>query len=378
MTELQGHTDARFQALADIVESHLDSGYDLGASLAVAVDGELVTDCWGGWTDEDRTRPWERDTITNVWSTTKTMTMAAALVLMDRGQLDPHATVASYWPEFGVNGKEAIEVRHLMGHTSGVSAWEQPVGVDLIFDDEAATAHLAAQAPWWEPGTASGYHALNQGHLIGEVIRRIDGRGLKQFFAEEIAAPLDADFTIGSPPENHDRIANVIPPPPMSLPADIDPESIMIKTFTGPAPSADISWTDGWRAATVGAANGHGNARSVATIQAAISNGGRVGDVALFGDATIDAIFEEQARGIDMVLGTPVRFGLVYNLANPDDLAGITSGTVCYWGGWGGSLILNDLDNRITVAYMMNRMQDGLVGNLTSIALVDALGAITA
>jgi CubicO group peptidase (beta-lactamase class C family) len=378
MTELQGQTDARFQALADVVASQLDSGYDVGASLAVAVDGEIVTDCWGGWADEAQTRPWERDTITNVWSITKTMTMAAALVLMDRGLLDPHATVASYWPEFGVNGKEAIEVRHLMGHTSGVSAWEQPVGVDLIFDDEAATAHLAAQAPWWEPGTASGYHALNQGHLIGEVIRRIDGRGLKQFFAEEIAAPLGADFTLGSPSENHDRIANVIPPPPMSLPAEIDPESIMIKTFTGPAPSADIAWTDGWRAATVGAANGHGNARSVATIQAAISNGGRVGDVSLLDAATVDAVFEEQARGIDMVLGTPVRFGLVYNLANPDDLAGITSGKVCYWGGWGGSVVLNDLDNRITVSYVMNRMQDGLVGNRTSIALVDALAAITA
>ena len=124
-------------------------------------------------------------------------------------------------------------------------------------------------------------------------------------------------------------------------------------------------------------ANGHGNARSVATIQAAVSNGGRVGDVSLFDAATIEAIFEEQARGVDMVLGTPVRFGLVYNLANPDDAHGITSGMVCYWGGWGGSIVINDLDNHITMAYMMNRMQDGLVGNQTSAALIDALLAIT-
>lgn len=371
MSYVSGRSDDRFQPLVDIVVAQLDSGYDLGSSLAVAVDGELVVDVWGGWSDEAKTTQWSADTITNVWSTTKTMTALSALVLIDRGLLDPDEKVATYWPEFAVNGKELIEVRHLMSHTSGVSAWAQPVTADDVLDDEKATAMLAAQEPWWEPGTASGYHALNQGHLVGEVIRRVDGRGLKQFFAEEIADPLGADFTIGAPPENYGRISNVIPPPPLPLPEDMDPQSVAIKTFTGPAPEADIAHTAAWREATIGAANGHGNARSVARIQAAVSNGGSAGGVDLISPETVKRIFEVQSTGTDLVLGIPVTFGLGYALSDETDPIGFTTGAVCYWGGWGGSLVVNDLDNRVTVAYMMNRMQAGLVGNETSFALAN-------
>ena len=152
MDNLDGIIDDRFAPLAQILSDQLTAGYDLGASLAVAVDGELVTDCWGGWADEAQTRPWESDTVTNVWSTTKTMTALSALLLIDRGQLDPDEKVATYWPD--------IEVRHLMSHTSGVSAWAQPVSVDDVLDDDKATEMLAGQAPWWEPGTASGYSNL--------------------------------------------------------------------------------------------------------------------------------------------------------------------------------------------------------------------------
>ena len=376
MDNLDGIIDDRFAPLAQILSDQLTAGYDLGASLAVAVDGELVTDCWGGWADEAQTRPWESDTVTNVWSTTKTMTALSALLLIDRGQLDPNEKVAAYWPEFAANGKADIEVRHLMSHTSGVSAWAQPVTVDDILDDDKATEMLAGQAPWWEPGTASGYHALNQGHLVGEVIRRIDGRGLKQFFADEIAGPLGADFTIGSPESSWGRISDVIPPPPLPMPDEIDVESVMIKTSSWPAPEASIANTAGWRNATIGAANGHGNARSVATIQSAVSNGGKVGDVELLSTDTIERIFEVQSNGVDLVLGMPVSFGLGYALANPSDAAGITGGRVCYWGGWGGSIVINDLDNKVTMAYMMNRMQSGLVGNETSFQLLATLQSI--
>lgn len=378
MATLGGTSDSRFQPLVDILDQQLDNGYDLGSSLAVAVDGEVVTDVWGGWSDEAKTRPWEADTVTNVWSTTKTMTALAALHLMDQGKLSPTDKVAAHWPEFAAGGKADIEVRHLMSHTSGVSAWAQPVTTDDVLDDEKATSMLAAQAPWWEPGSASGYHALNQGHLVGEVIRRIDGRGLKQYFAEEIAGPLDADFTIGSPPENHGRISNVVAPPPLPLPPDLDPESVMFKTFTGPLPDAEIAHTDAWRAATIGAANGHGNARSVAKIQAVVSNGGASGGVQILSPDTIERIFDEQSHGVDQVLMVPVRFGLGYCLAAADNPVGVTTGKKCFWGGWGGSIVLNDLDNRITLTYMMNRMQEGLVGNETSMALINALDAIAA
>src|SRR5580693_669975 len=217
MAEVHGTCEPRFEAVRATLATQLETGADLGASVAVLLHGEPVVDIWGGWADAEKTRPWERDTITNVWSTTKTMTFLVALMLHDRKELDFHAPVAKYWPEFAANGKEAIEVRHLLSHTSGVSGWEQPITVEDIYDWDLATSRLAAQAPWWEPGTASGYHALNQGHLVGELVRRISGMPLKQFVAEEIAGPLGADFQIGAADSDWGRIAPVVPPPPRDI-----------------------------------------------------------------------------------------------------------------------------------------------------------------
>ena len=359
--------------MADLLAGNLESGADCGASVAVVLEGELVVDLWGGWADEARTRPWERDTITNVWSSTKTVMNLCALVLADRGDLDLDAPVATYWPEFAAEGKDGVLVRHLMSHTSGVSGWNQPVDVTDIYDQPAASARLAAQAPWWEPGTASGYHALNQGHLVGEVIRRITGKQLGEFLAAEVAGPLGADFHIGLPDSEFDRVSNVIPPPP--LPFDLeamDPESVAIKTFTGPAPEADVAWTPEWRRADIGAANGHGNARSIARIQSIVSNDGMVDGQRFLKPETIDEIFRVQADGTDLVLGLPVRFGIGY--AVPDgNLPHLPEGRrICFWGGWGGSSIVNVVDRRMTVAYMMNRMAEGLLGDDRGFGLVGA------
>ena len=172
MVEISGSCDERFTAVRDAMARNFEQGLDVGASVAVTIDGELVVDLWGGYADEAQRTPWERDTITNVWSTTKTMTALCALMLADRGAIDLHAPVARYWPEFAAAGKEGVEVRHLLGHTSGLSGWQEPITVETYYDWERSTALLAAQAPWWEPGSASGYHAVSQGHLVGEVIRR--------------------------------------------------------------------------------------------------------------------------------------------------------------------------------------------------------------
>jgi CubicO group peptidase (beta-lactamase class C family) len=369
MAKISGTSTSEYARLGDLLSETLDSGKDVGASVSVTVEGETVVDIWGGWADEAQTTPWGRDTITNVWSTTKTMTFLSTLVLAERGLLDYHEKVSTYWPEFAQNGKADIEVRHLMGHTSGVSAWEQPVAVEDIYDWEKSTAMLAAQAPWWTPGEGSGYHALNQGHLLGEVIRRIDGRMLGQFFAEEIAGPLDADFHIGLDPSEFDRVSNVIPPPALAIDmATMDPDSVLIKTFTGPAPDATESWTPEWRQATIGAANGHGNARSVARIQAIVANGGTVDGVELLSPDTIKMIFEEQANGVDQVLGLPVRFGMGYAL-HSIAVPYLPEGNYAYWGGWGGSSIIVDIDRKITFAYVMNRMDEGLLGDTRSIDL---------
>jgi CubicO group peptidase (beta-lactamase class C family) len=206
-TPLGGTCSARFDPLRELFAAKLESGDDLGASLALNIDGEMVVDLWGGWADEARTVPWAEHTITNVFSTTKTMTALAALVLVDRGELDLDATVAKYWPEFAARGKAGIKVRHLLSHTSGVSGWEQPITLEDVYDWDKSTALLAAQAPWWEPGTASGYHMLNYGHLIGEVIRRITGQRPGEFFAAHVAGPSGADFHIGVPPSEFHRVA---------------------------------------------------------------------------------------------------------------------------------------------------------------------------
>jgi len=373
MAEIKGICDGRFTAVRMALAERLDSGEELGASIAVILDGVPVVDIWGGWADAEKRRPWEEHTITNVWSTTKTMTALAALLLVERGQLHLHQKVAHYWPEFAAAGKQDIEVRHLMSHTSGVSGWAQPVVLEDLYDWDKATAKLAAQEPWWTPGSASGYHALNQGHLIGEVVRRITGRSLGCFFAEELAGPLGADFHIGLPDSEFHRVSNVVPPPP--LPIDftkLDPKGLMVKTFTGPGADAAASSTPAWRRAEIPAANGHGNARSVARIQSVVSHDGEAFGVRLLSPGTIDQIFHTQSNGVDLVLGLPLHFGIGYGLPRLDTVPYIPEGRRCFWGGWGGSLVVNDLEHRMTVAYMMNKMAPGIVGSPRSAAYVKA------
>lgn len=374
MAEVSGFCAEGFEPLRDLLAANVDSGEDVGASVALVRDGQLVVDLWAGWADEARTRPWERDTITNVWSSTKTMIGLMALMLIDRGELAIDDKVARYWPEFAANGKADIEIRHLLSHTSGLSGWEQPVVVEDLYDWERSTAMLAAQAPWWKPGAASGYQALNHGHLIGEVMRRITGQKPGEFLAEHVAGPLGADFSIGLDPAEFGRVANVIPPPlPTEGLAAPDPRSVSFKTFTGPRVSADVAWTDGWRQADIGAANGHGNARSVALIQSAISHGGAVGDVQLVAPATLETIFREQANGIDKASLTPVRWGVGFGLPLLTARPYIPLGRKCFWGGWGGSSVLNDLDGRFSFAYMMNRMDAGIVGSPRTAGYVTTL-----
>jgi CubicO group peptidase (beta-lactamase class C family) len=367
MADIQGVCADQFGAVRTALERNLDSGEELGASLVLDIDGDIVIDMWGGFTDQARTIPWTEHTITNVWSSTKTVTSLAALMLVDRGELDVDAPVAKYWPEFGARGKQDILIRQLMSHSSGVSGLDQPARVEDLYDWPTSTSRMAGQAPWWEPGTASGYHALNYGHLVGEVVRRISGKTLKQFVADEIAGPLGADFQIGAAESDWGRIADVVPPPP--LPFDLDalgPDSPAVKTFTGPAAAAEAANTPGWRRADIGAANGHGNARSVSRVMSAVARGGQVDGVRLLSGDTIDLIFREQLNGIDLVLGLPLRWGIGFGLPRLDILPWIPDEKICYWGGWGGSMIVMDVGRRMTISYMMNKMGPGIIGSSRS------------
>ncbi len=373
MADVHGTCDPTFDELRTILSDSIDAGADLGASVAVVIDDEMVVDVWGGWADAAKTRPWEEHTVTNVWSTTKTMVALSALLLVERGQLDVFAPVARYWPEFAQNGKERIEVRHLLSHTSGVAGWDEAAAIDDIYDWDTSTAQLAAQAPWWEPGEGSGYHLLNYGHLIGEVIRRIDGRPLKQFVHEELAIGLGGDFQIGLRPEDAHRVSDVIPPPPFPIDPDaLDPDIVAVRALTGPLISAEAANTAAWRAADIGGANGHSNARGVAHIQSVIANDGVLDGRKVLSPATIDLVFQEQASGPDQVLFLPLRFGIGYGLPQTDTLPYIPNGEICFWGGYGGSMIVMDRERRMTVAYMMNLMEMGIIGGLRSAAILDA------
>ncbi len=373
MAEIHGRCHEAFAGVRDVLAANLDAGKDVGASVAVVHDGEMVVDLWGGTIDDDGT-PWAEDTIINVWSTTKTMTALCALVLADRGAVDLDAPVAAYWPEFAAEGKGGVLVRHLLAHTAGLSGFAEPMQIEDLHDWEKVCARLAAQAPWWEPGTASGYHAVTQGYLVGEVVRRVTGRSLGTFFAEEIAGPLGADFHIGTGPEHDARVARVIPPP-MHIPEGLDPDSIAVRTFTNPTMDATHSWTEGWRRCESPAANGHGNARSVARAQSIVSHGGEVDGMRLLSPEGIDAIFEVQAKGTDLVLGVPLCLGIGYGI-NSEELPIAPNPRACFWGGWGGSIVINDVDARLTVAYVMNRMGEGTTGDDRGIGI--ALAAFMA
>ncbi|MFI9400859.1 serine hydrolase domain-containing protein [Nocardia sp. NPDC052316] len=364
----------QFAGVRTELANQLAAGEELGAAICVTVGGEPVVDIWGGHRDSARTVPWTEDTLVNVFSISKTMTALCALLLVDRGELDVRQRVAHYWPEFAANGKGDIEIRQLLGHTSGVSGWEQPIELADIYDTEAASARLAAQSPWWTPGTASGYHALNYGHLVGEVIRRITGRGLGQFFAEELAGPLRADFHIGTAPEHHHRIAPLVPPPMLEFDmASLDQTSILVKTLTSPLLDLAEANSTAWRQAEIGAVNGHGNARSVARIQSLVSGGGTMDGRKMLSEKTIELIFEQQSDGPDLALLLPLRFGIGYGLPQRQTAPQVPEGRVCWWAGLGGAIVVNDLDRRITFAYTMNKMAPGLIGSARADAYLRAV-----
>ncbi len=347
MAEISGSHDELFASVPRALAESLDAG-DVGASAAVFVAGEPVVDVWGGFADTERTTPWQRDTVTNVWSVTKTMTALCALILVDRGELDVSAPVARYWPEFAAAGKDGVLVRHLLSHTAGLPDWDTPMPAEDLYDWPSATARLAAQTAQWEPGTAAGYHSITQGFLVGEVVRRITGRSLGDFFAKEVAGPLGADFHIGLAAEHDHRVALLAPPPSRSE----DYASSAPGSSTAPSAGTTIRVRDGnsvgWRRAQIPAASGFGNARSVALVQSAMACGGTLHGVRLLSPAGCERALQEQFSGEDRMLGMHVRYGLGYGLF----------GRSYGWGGWGGSLVMIDPDARMAVAYVTNQMRD--------------------
>jgi CubicO group peptidase (beta-lactamase class C family) len=370
MAEIHGKCAAGFEGVRDAFAANFDRGLDVGACVAVTHNGEPVVDLWGGDCDANGTS-WKEDTIVNVYSTTKTMAATCILMLADRGLVDLYAPVAKYWPEFAQNGKEHVLVAHVMGHTAGLSGFDEPTPKDL-YDWDDIVGRLAAQAPWWEPGTKSGYHAVTQGFLQGEIVRRVTGKTIGNFFREEVAEPLGADFHIGLDPKHDARVADLIPPPNMKLGGGgLKKGSIVARTFAGPPLTGHEPKTREWRAAEIPAAGGIGNARSVARVHSALACGGTVDGVTLMSEAGVERALEEQSRGKDQVLNANFVFGMGFGLTDatfpisPNKRA-------FFWGGWGGSLAVIDLDARVSIAYVMNRMEPNLMGDPRGAGIVKA------
>jgi CubicO group peptidase (beta-lactamase class C family) len=336
----------------------------------------MVVDVWAGSRNKAESLPWEEDTIVNVFSSTKNATSLSAYVLADRGQLDFSAPVAKYWPEFAQNGKENILVSHIMSHSSGLPGWDSPVSGQDLYDHDKVAALLEEQEPWWEPGTALGYHAISIGNLMGEIIKRISGKTVGNFFREEIAEPLDIDFHIGLDDKHHSRVAEIhqgIESNPEDM-FELEEGSVMQKVMTNGIITAPDALTAEWRRAEIPAAGGHGNGRSIAESMALMANSGTYKGKRIFSDQLMKFALEEQIRGNDLVLVEPLRWGIGFGL--PIDNAswmGYLDEGACFWAGWGGSMSIADTNKRVSFGYAPCLMEEGAIGSARSQNLVKAL-----
>ncbi len=368
---VHGTCDARFTRVREVFAEHFADPGEVGAAVSVTLEGRTVVDLWAGHADAARTRPWTPETIVNLFSTTKGMVSLCAHRLVDQGRLDLDAPVARYWPEFAQADKGGIPVRWLLDHSAALPAIDALLPSDTIYDWDAMTGALAAQAPWWTPGAEHGYHALTFGWLVGEVVRRMTGQSLGAWFRDEIAGPLGADFWIGTPPKLDVRTADLLPAP-MPKPGEGDnllaailanAKPFAIKAFMNPLVAPNAFNARPWRAAEIPAANGHGSARSLAGIYGAVACGTLDG-VTVLSRSAIDAARTIQRDGPDLVLPLPTRYGVGFQLGTDAEPIGPppVAGRACAFGhsGAGGSLGFCDPEPKLGFGYAMNRMEMGL------------------
>lgn len=382
-TPIHGWTEPQFDGVRDAFAANFAEHGEVGAGVAVYLHGEPVVDLWGGWYTPDREREWDRNTLVNVFSTTKGLAAFCAHRLVEEGRLDLDAPVAQYWPEFGAAGKQDIPVRWLLSHRAGMAAVRRPIVVDDFYNWDTMTEALAEQEPWWTPGEQHGYHALTYGWLVGEVVRRIDGRSIGTYWREEFAAPLGLDAHIGTGPEYDGRISTL-----MDAPVDPDAPSLLdlfggedsvgAAAFSNPPLAGpddqNITASRGWRGAEIPAANGHATARSLARVYGGAANGGEIDGIHVLKPETLENAIAEQSNGPDAVLQLQTRFGLGWMLTSDFMPLGPNPRAFGHPGA-GGSLGYADLDAGIGLGYTMNQMQQNLSGDPRVNGLIAAVYA---
>jgi CubicO group peptidase (beta-lactamase class C family) len=388
---IQGRCAPGFEPVLEAFIANFAARDEVGASVCLSIEGETLVDLWGGFrAPGPDAAPWASDTISVVFSCTKAATALCAHLLVDRGQLDLHAPVARYWPEFAANGKDAVTVAMMLNHSAGVPALREPVRKGGFVDWEYMAQRLAAEAPFWPPGTRNGYHMSTFGWTVGELVRRVSGRSLGTFFRDEIAGPLGLDFWIGLPDEHHGRVAPMIPWVPDRkgpVPAFTKALQVGLKSGSESLQLLALMNTGGHRAdgaeswrAEIGGGGGIANARALAGMYAPLANGGAHGGVRLLSADHIVRMSEVSvATEVDATLLMPTRFGLGFmrSMDNRHRDAGqmetmILGRAAFGHAGAGGSVGFADPEARLAFGYSMNRMGAGILLNERGQALVDA------
>lgn len=376
---VRGWCDPAFDPVRDAFAENFAARGETGAAVCVMVHGTAVADLWGGWADEQARRPWRRDTLVNVFSVGKGLVAACAARLAGQGRLDPDAAVASYWPEFGAAGKEGITVRQLLSHQAGLPAVRSRLPPDAMLDHATMTSALAAAEPWWEPGTGHGYHVNTFGYLAGELVRRVTGSSVGELLRDEVADPINADVHIGLPPSEHRRVARFAwdrPAPAESEPPGLSEAQLMRHNAyfnPGGLSGAGVVNNPAWRSAEIPSANAHASARGVARVYAALAAGGILEDTRVVDSGALADAAAEHASGQDLVLDRPSRFGLGFQLTQPERPLGPGAAAFGHFGA-GGSLGYCDPDSGLAVGYVMNQMTPGWRNPRTR-ALIDAISA---
>ncbi len=371
---IDGHCSDRFTALRAAFLGNFTERGERGGAVAIWHRDETVVDLWGGWADVARQAPWQRDTLVNVFSVSKALCAIACLRLVDAGWLDLDAHVARYWSEFEQAGKDRVTVRQLLSHQAGLPAIRKPLPDGAALDWATMTTALAEQAPWWEPGTAHGYHVNTFGFLAGELVRRIDGRSIGTLLREDVTGPLGADIHIGLPAGEHHRVSEFLwPGNPPQPELDSDDALMRWNTYWNPPGFSGAHWVNHprWREAEVPSTNGHGHARAIARVYAALAQGGEIDGVRVLSRAALAAATTEQVHGDDRVHQRPSRFGIGFQLTQVERPLGPNPGAFGHFGA-GGSLGYCDPQSGIGFGYVTNDMGPRWQ-NPRNRALLDAL-----
>ena len=359
--QIQGYFDLKFEAVKDAFAALFDDPQERGAALCVQVGGETVVDIWAGVADKDGQQAWHSDTILNLFSCTKPFTAVTALQLVAEGKLELDAPVARYWPEFAAAGKERITLRHLLSHRAGLPAIRQSLPAEALYDWQTMTDALAAEAPWWALGEGHGYAPITFGWLVGELLRRVEGRGPGESIVARTAKPLGLDFHVGLADEEFHRVATIsrgkgnlgdAAAQRMLKTMMSDAQALTTRAFANPPSIMTSTNKPEWRRMQQPAANGHGNARSLAGFYSGLLDG------SLLDSELLAELTREHSVGEDRTLLTPTRFGLGCMLDQPavaNATYGMGPGAFGHPGA-GGTTGFADPERDVAVGFVTNNL----------------------